>query len=73
MRKNIEKIGTFIGGQTANLAPADGKIYALRDATETVDEISLITASILSKKFAEDLRGLTMDIKCGSAAFMKNI
>ncbi|MBN8221874.1 MAG: thymidine phosphorylase [Spirochaetes bacterium] len=69
----LEKTGCFVIGQTADIAPADKKIYALRDVTATVDEISLITASILSKKFAEDLDTLVMDVKCGSGAFMQNL
>ena len=58
-------------GQTKDLAPADKTLYSLRDVTQTVDEISLITASILSKKLSEDLQGLVMDVKCGTGAFMK--
>ena len=69
----LEKTGCFVIGQTADIAPADKKIYSLRDVTATVDEISLITASILSKKFAEDLDTLVMDVKCGSGAFMQNL
>eukprot|EP00825_Cyclidium_porcatum_P030135 TRINITY_DN31_c0_g1_i1.p1 TRINITY_DN31_c0_g1~~TRINITY_DN31_c0_g1_i1.p1 ORF type:complete len:529 (+),score=110.20 TRINITY_DN31_c0_g1_i1:198-1784(+) len=73
MKQMIKNIGCFINAQTSNLAPADKKIYALRDATEIVDEISLITSSILSKKFAEGIQGLTMDVKCGPSAFMKDL
>lgn len=62
MHKSIEQVGSFIIGQTAEIAPADKHIYALRDVTQTVDEISLITASILSKKFAENLDILTLGI-----------
>lgn len=69
----LSTTGCFVIGQTADIAPADRKIYALRDVTATVDEISLITASILSKKFAEDLDTLVMDVKCGSGAFMQNL
>ncbi|MDY6821878.1 MAG: thymidine phosphorylase, partial [Deferribacterota bacterium] len=64
----LKKYGLFYIGQTKELAPADRKIYALRDATATVDSISLITASILSKKFAN---AIVFDVKCGNGAFMK--
>lgn len=69
----LKSAGCFIIGQSADIAPADKKIYALRDVTATVDEISLITASILSKKLAEDLDELVMDVKCGSGAFMQTL
>ncbi|MCB1200555.1 MAG: thymidine phosphorylase [Leptospiraceae bacterium] len=69
----LQSHGAFIGGQTSEIAPADRTLYALRDVTETVEEISLITASILSKKFTEDLDALVLDIKCGSGAFMSDL
>ena len=69
--KQIKEIGVCMFGQTADLAPADKKLYSLRDATGTVESRPLITASILSKKYAEGVDSLLMDVKFGSGAFMQ--
>lgn len=72
-QENINDINIAISSQTGNLAPADGKIYALRDVTETVDNISLIASSIMSKKLSLGTDGIVLDVKVGSGAFMKNM
>jgi pyrimidine-nucleoside phosphorylase len=69
----IEKIGLCIMSQTDSICPADKKMYALRDVTNTIDSMPLICGSIMSKKIAEGIRGLVLDIKIGNGAFMKNL